>query len=147
MMRRSRIVDGKGISVEIPSRLEELNRVESLVQKIAKMVCLPQDRHDNLAIAITEAVGNAIIHGNHRDPDKKVRIQFQIDGPFLKVSVMDEGRGFDPNALSDPLLPENLMKESGRGIFILKNLMDEVHFSFSEKGTIVQMALKIRSDS
>jgi serine/threonine-protein kinase RsbW len=144
-MRKSQIQNGNGICVEIPSRLEELSRVEKLAQKIAEKYCLPQDKLDNLAIAVTEAVGNAIIHGNRQNPEKTVKIAFRIDGGFLKIDVEDQGRGFNPDALSDPLLPENLMKENGRGIFILKSLMDEVHFSFSPEGTVVHMALRLRS--
>jgi serine/threonine-protein kinase RsbW len=145
MMRKLKIPNEKGICVEIPSRLEELSRVEKLAQKIAKTYCLDQDELDNLAIAVTEAVGNAIIHGNGRNPEKTVKISFRIDGEFLKIDVQDEGSGFDLRSLSDPLLPENMMKESGRGIFILKSLMSEVHFSFLPKGTVVHMALRLRS--
>jgi serine/threonine-protein kinase RsbW len=136
----------KEIKIEIPSRLEELSRVEKWTQRIANTYCLPSDRLDNLAIAVTEAVANAIIHGNRQDPHKKVRIHFHLDGDYLKIEVADEGAGFDPDALSDPLLPENLMKESGRGVFILKSLMDEVHFTFHPDGSVVHMALKLRKD-
>ena len=137
----------KEICVEIPSRLEELSRVEKLAQKIAKIYCLSQDKLDNLAIAVTEAVGNAILHGNRQDPEKMVRIRIHLDGIYLRIEVSDQGSGFDPDALSDPLLPENLMRESGRGVFILKSLMDEIHFTFSPEGTVLHMALKLRSEA
>ena len=146
-MQKTKIPGEKGIRVEIPSRLEELSRVEKLTHKIAKTYCLPPDKVDNLAIAITEAVGNAILHGNRRDPEKLVGIHFWLDGVYLRIDVEDQGRGFDPDSLSDPLLPENLMKESGRGVFILKSLMDEIRFSFSPNGTVVHMALKVRDDA
>jgi serine/threonine-protein kinase RsbW len=137
--------DGKGFAVEIPSRLEELGRIERIAEKVARTYCLSQDELDNLAIAVTEAVGNAIIHGNRRDPAKHVRIAFGVESGFLTIDVADEGRGFDPGALSDPLLPENLMKESGRGIFILKSLMDRVDFQFTPNGTVVRMALRLKN--
>jgi serine/threonine-protein kinase RsbW len=147
-MRKPKEIPGeKGIRVEIPSRLEELSRVEKLAQKIAKTYCLPPDKLDNLAIAITEAVGNAILHGNRLDPDKTVGIHFWPDGAYLRIDVEDQGGGFDPDSLSDPLLPENLMKESGRGVFILKSLMDDIRFSFSPNGTVVHMTLKVRDDA
>jgi serine/threonine-protein kinase RsbW len=139
--------EAKEFCVEIPSRLEELSRVEKLAQTIARKYRLSQDRLDNLAIAVTEAVGNAILHGNKQDPQKMVRIRFHLDGEYLRIEVSDQGGGFNPDALSDPLLPENLMKESGRGVFILKSLMDEIHFTFSPNGTVVHMALKLRSDA
>lgn len=137
--------DGKGFAVEIPSRLEELGRIERMAEKVAAVYCLSQDELDNLAIAVTEAVGNAIIHGNGRDPEKRVRIAFGVAAGFLTIEVADQGRGFDPAGLSDPLLPENLMKESGRGIFILKSLMDRVDFQFTPKGTVVRMALRLKN--
>jgi serine/threonine-protein kinase RsbW len=137
--------DGRGFAVEIPSRLEELSRIERMAGKVARLYCLSEDALDNLAIAVTEAVGNAIIHGNGRDPAKRVRISFRIEDDFLKIDVADEGKGFDPGSLSNPLLPENLMKESGRGIFILKSLMDRVDFSFTPQGTVVQMALRLKN--
>jgi serine/threonine-protein kinase RsbW len=146
-LRKPELPGEKEICVEIPSRLEDLSRVEKLAQKIAKTYCLSQDKLDNLAIAVTEAVGNAILHGNRQDPQKLVRIRFHLDGAYLRIEVSDQGSGFDPDALSDPLLPENLMKESGRGVFILKSLMDDVHFTFSPKGTVVHMALKLRNDA
>lgn len=137
--------DGKGFAVEIPSRLEELGRIERMAEKVAAVYCLSQEELDNLAIAVTEAVGNAIIHGNGRDPEKRVRIAFSVAAGFLTIEVADEGRGFDPAGLSDPLLPENLMKESGRGIFILKSLMDRVDFQFTPKGTVVRMGLRLKN--
>jgi len=137
--------DGKGFAVEIPSRLEELGRIERMAEKVAAVYCLSQEELDNLAIAVTEAVGNAIIHGNGSDPEKRVRITFSVAAGFLTIEVSDEGRGFDPAVLSDPLLPENLMKESGRGIFILKSLMDRVDFQFTPEGTVVRMALRLKN--
>jgi serine/threonine-protein kinase RsbW len=131
------------IRVEIPSRLEELSKIERLAQTIAHKFRLSTDKVDNLAIAMTEAVGNAIVHGNGRNPGKMVRIAYWQDSDMLRIRVEDQGKGFDPEAISDPLAPENLMKEHGRGIFILRNLMDEVRFSFSSKGTVVHMAIHI----
>ena len=145
-LRTPERLEEKEICVEIPSRLEELSRVEKLAQKIAKIYCLSQDKLDNLAIAVTEAVGNAILHGNRQDPEKMVRIRIHLDGIYLRIEVSDQGSGFDPDALSDPLLPENLMKESGRGVFILKSLMDDIHFAFSPEGTVLHMALKLRNE-
>ena len=130
------------ICVTISSQLKELNRIERLTEKIAKKLDFSEDQQDNLAIAVTEAVGNAIVHGNKKDPNKKVYIAFQLGEDWVEVSVRDEGEGFDPKTLSDPLDPNNLMKESGRGIFILKSLMDDVSFSFTSKGTTIRFRMK-----
>ena len=130
------------ICVTIHSRLKELTKIEKISGKIAAKMSLSEDQHDNLSIAVTEAVGNAIVHGNKKDPKKKVYITFQIDKDEIKVSVRDEGEGFNPDELSDPLDPKNILKDSGRGIFILKSLMDDVYFTFSPKGTTIHFVMK-----
>lgn len=104
-----------------------------------------EDQRDNLSIAVTEAVGNAIVHGNKKDPNKKVEIIFEIQNDQIQISVVDEGSGFNLEQLADPLDPDNVMKESGRGIFILKTLMDDVDFTFSAKGTTISFTLKKNS--
>jgi serine/threonine-protein kinase RsbW len=131
------------IAVEIPSRLDELCRVEQLAQRVARRFRLSHEQTDNLAIAMTEAVGNAIVHGNAGDASKTVRIAYRRRGGCLCVDVADQGTGFDPDGLLDPLAPENILKEHGRGIFILKNLMDEVRFSFTPSGTVVHMKIRL----
>jgi len=126
----------------IESRLEQLPCVDRLTEKVARKLRLNRDQQDNLGIAVTEAVGNAIVHGNRRDPAKTVEIRFQAEGDLVHVFVTDQGRGFDPKNLPDPLHPDNLMKENGRGIFILKSLMDEVHFDFTPAGTTIHMIMR-----
>jgi len=134
----------KEISVTIPSRLQELAKIEHLSEEIAQKMALSEDQRENLAIAVTEAVGNAILHGNKKSPRKKVHILFRLEKDRVKVSVRDEGKGFNPDDLFNPLDPKNIMKESGRGIFILKTLMDKVSFSFSPAGTTVEFVMKKR---
>jgi serine/threonine-protein kinase RsbW len=130
------------IRICIKSHLAELVKIEQLSRKIAKTIHLSEDQRDNLSIAVTEAVGNAIVHGNKKDPNKNVEIVFQIQEDQIRVSVTDEGPGFELDQLADPLDPENVMKESGRGIFILQTLMDDVDFTFSSKGTTISFTLK-----
>lgn len=133
------------ITVTIPSNLEELTTIEKLSNDIADKMGLSEDQHDNLSIAVTEAVGNAIVHGNKKDPKKKVRIQVEIKKDRVKIAVTDQGKGFKPDELADPLDPENLLRESGRGIFILKALMDDVSWKFTDEGTTLQFSLKKKS--
>lgn len=125
----------------IPSRLDALGRVERIVRKISAQMGLNKDERDNLAISVTEAVGNAIIHGNKKDPEKNVKVDVLLGDGRVQVTVTDQGTGFNPSTLNDPLAPQNLMKEHGRGIFILKSLMDEVDFDFSADGTSIRMVL------
>jgi len=131
------------ISITIPSKIEELNRIEEISEEIAEKMGMNEDEEDNLCIAITEVVGNAIVHGNDKDPKKKVQIEFKLEKDKVSISVKDEGKGFDIDQLSNPLEPENIMKDSGRGIFILKTLMDDVSFDFSSEGTRVTFVMRI----
>ena len=134
----------KRVSCVIQSKLDELHCADTLTEQVAKDLSLNTDQKNNLAIAVTEAVGNAIIHGNKKNPEKKVSIEIVSDKNQIEIIVRDEGEGFDPNKIQDPLLPENLMKESGRGIFILSELMDKVDFKFSEKGTTLKMVMVLK---
>ncbi|MFC1553012.1 ATP-binding protein [candidate division KSB1 bacterium] len=133
----------KQYSMVIPSDLNKLQDVESLAEKVADQAGLSDENKDNLAIAVTEAVNNAIIHGNNSDKNKKVSIDFQIAKNDIKVIIKDEGNGFNPKNLNNPTTPENLYKESGRGIFILRTIMKKVDFDFSSKGTVIIMTMKI----
>lgn len=137
--------DQNEYELTISSKLEKLVQIEKFAEKIAKVASLSKDQGDNLAIAVTEAAGNAIVHGNKRDPEKNVTIHFKITNKAVITEVRDQGSGFDPKNLANPLKPENIMKENGRGIFILKSLMDKVSFLFSPKGTVIRMTLKIRN--
>jgi serine/threonine-protein kinase RsbW len=94
-------------------------------------------------VATTEAVNNAILHGNKSNPKKLVHISCELVGHALKVIVRDHGHGFDPDHLANPLADENLMKENGRGIFLIRSLVDEVDFRLSKGGTAVIMKLDL----
>ncbi len=97
------------------------------------------EQKDGLAIAITEIVNNAITHGNRNDLRRKVIIDYELTSDAMIITIQDEGRGFAPEKVADPLAPENLLKESGRGIFIVRTLMDSVNYEFNESGTLVRM--------
>ncbi len=113
----------KEYNLIIPSKLEKLTEVETFAEKITAASGLSKDQSNNIAIAITEVVGNAIVHGNQKDPKKKVSIRFRVTKKQITIEVKDEGKGFNPDKVSNPLKPENIMKDSGRGIFILKFLI------------------------
>lgn len=97
------------------------------------------------AMALREAVANAIKHGNKLNPEKRVFVEMELeDGRELRLNVEDEGEGFDPSQLSDPRAPENLLKESGRGVFYIRHFMDEVRFSRGASGgTKVELVKKL----
>jgi serine/threonine-protein kinase RsbW len=123
----------------IESDLRNVQRVEKMTEKIATYMNFTDEDKDSLAIAVTEIVGNAIVHGNKKKKDKKVTIAFEYKADTIVVAVQDEGEGFNEKEIANPLEPENLLKESGRGIFIVRALMDQVDFVRSKKGTKVRL--------
>jgi serine/threonine-protein kinase RsbW len=114
---------------------ENIKKVESRTERLAKKMGFSEEELDSLAISVTEIVANAIYHGNRKDKSKRVFIKFVTSAKKFVIHIRDEGVGFNPNLVANPLAPENLFKESGRGIFIVKTLMDEVKFKFLKKGT------------
>jgi len=93
-----------------------------------------QGRGEFIRLALEEALVNAIKHGNSQDVAKRVHLDMDVVDDDLRLTIRDEGSGFDPKGVADPLAPENRMKTSGRGIFYMKTFMDQVHYSFNPSG-------------
>jgi serine/threonine-protein kinase RsbW len=115
-------------SLEIASTFQEIPKVESLVDKVCSRLGVNEDFYGNVLIAVTEAVNNAIEHGNKGVESLKVDVSVGDKEEEFCFSVRDGGKGFDFNNLPDPTAPENILKENGRGIFLMKNLADQVVF-------------------
>ena len=124
-------------SLTIRSEIENLPVVESLIDRVCQTVGIHEDVYGNVLIAVTEAVNNAIIHGNRMDKDAEVAVYVYDEPSTLCFSVEDNGKGFDYMNLPDPTSPENLEKENGRGIFLMRNLADEVEFNESGNRVMV----------
>lgn len=116
---------------------EKISEVEDFVKKIAEDLRVNEEIYPNILISVTEAVNNAIIHGNGRDLDKDVKISLSSSEKFLTILVSDEGTGFDPDNIPDPTLEENLEKLGGRGVFLIQQLSDIV--IFHNEGRTVEM--------
>jgi serine/threonine-protein kinase RsbW len=121
------------ITIEVPSILENIRIVESFIENARAMYHIDEDIYGNILVAVTESVNNAIQHGNKYDKEKNVTIALWAEEDKLKFIITDEGEGFDFNNLPDPTAPENINKTSGRGIFLMKHLTDEVDYSDSGK--------------
>jgi len=121
----------------------EIARVEQFLEKVNEKAHLDDGTTYRLLVATTEAVNNAILHGNKLDRKKRVRISCSLSGRMLTMMVHDSGKGFDPNSLANPLDDENLLKESGRGIFLIRSLIDEVSFRVQNTGTTVIMKIDL----
>jgi len=115
--------------MDLESIPENINRVEAFVEVLKSDLGLTEEMEANVLVSLTEAVNNAIVHGNKKNPSKKVAIKMEKDSSALVFVVEDEGEGFDPAILLDPTAPENIDKPSGRGIFLMRNLADKVEFS------------------
>ena len=122
------------------SKPENINIVEKLVDEISAEFNLSSEIYGNVLVATVEAVNNAILHGNKMDPKKKVKFSFRIEDKWITFTVKDEGTGFNFSNIPDPTLPENLEKPHGRGIFLMKHLVDEIHFM--NNGSQVEMKFK-----
>ncbi|OEK02710.1 serine/threonine protein kinase [Roseivirga sp. 4D4] len=118
----------KNISIEIPSLVENIRIVESFVDNAKEEYSLTDDLYGNIMIAVIESVNNAIIHGNKSDKAKNVLLSANLHDEQIVFTVSDQGNGFDHQNLPDPTAPENIEKVGGRGIFLIKNLADEVNF-------------------
>ncbi len=129
----------------LESDLSEVRRVESFVKTICKKHRFEKNFVHDVMLLITEATNNAIMHGNKFDKAKHARLLCTIEDGYLNIEVSDEGSGFNPNTLPNPLDPENLLKSSGRGVFLIKNFAEQVNYAFSEKGTTLKMRIAIRS--
>ena len=127
------MVPAKGENLKIHSKADNLRLVERLVDDVCQIYNVNEDSYGNILIAVTEAVNNAINHGNQNNPDKIVQIGFETSDKQLIFNIKDEGTGFDYQNLPDPTDPSNLDKINGRGVFLMKHLADRLEFKNNGK--------------
>ncbi len=129
------------VKIQIPSLIENIRVIESFIDNSKDEFEFEDDIYGNIMVAVTESVNNAIRHGNKFDKDKNVYLTLQVEDNKLFFEVEDEGPGFDFANLPDPTAPENLESPGGRGIFLMRNLCDEVNFDSS--GRKVQLVFNV----
>jgi serine/threonine-protein kinase RsbW len=143
-------LDGHLIRLEVPSSFDILDLVQLLSDRLSVLAGLDEDTIHWVSVAVRESVINAIKHGNREDRSKHVTVEFTLTPSgqpeeFI-VRVLDEGAGFDPEAVANPLDPENVLKSSGRGIFFMRSFMDDVSIARRpEGGMVVRMSKKLSS--
>ena len=125
--------------VKIPSIRENVSIVESFIENAGEKIKITENVYGNVLVSVTEAVNNAIVHGNKEDKSKKVKIKLRKNKKSVRFVIEDEGVGFDYDSLPDPTSPENINKVKGRGIFLIKNLADKA--KFREGGRVVDMSV------
>ncbi|MCA6437361.1 MAG: ATP-binding protein [Bacteroidota bacterium] len=134
------MIPAKGEHIKISSTNTNIRLVEKLIDDVCQVYKVNEDSYGNILIAVTEAVNNAIQHGNQNNPEKFVEIGFNNVNQLLTFNVSDEGNGFNYNALPDPTDPANIDKPHGRGIFLMRNLADSVEFL--NNGKTVMLSFK-----
>lgn len=129
-------------TLDLASEMESLGKIEKLIDSQSQILNIDDEVYGKYMLSLVECVNNAIVHGNKLDPNKMVHIHYLINNQRIVVTVTDEGEGFDPDSLPDPTAEENLTKECGRGIFLMKNLCDEI--DFTDNGRTVTMTFNLQ---
>ena len=136
------------VKLRIGSRREFLDSVHWLSEHLIEEAGFAADDTYWMVTAVREAVSNAVIHGNKEQPGTRVDVVFELADDCIRITVTDQGDGFDPESLPDPVSKEHLMDASGRGIFLMQQLMDEVMYDFPESGgTTLTMTKRRRTDA
>lgn len=125
----------------LKSEFEEVEKVESLLNDLQSEIGFNDELYAKLMLTVSEAATNGIVHGNKQDPSKKVVLTAESDGSILTVTTKDEGEGFEPDEVDDPLAEENLLKPSGRGVFLMNEYADEVEYK--DGGTVLVLRFKL----
>ena len=126
-----------GNEVSFASETKNIAIVEKLIDEVCESHHVIEDHYGNILISLTEAVNNAIVHGNKLDASKNVKVWYEVEGAMLRFFIEDEGPGFDYDNLPDPTAPENREKPNGRGVFLMRNLADNCEFH--DDGKLVQL--------
>lgn len=130
--------------LSISSKSENIVLVEKMVEDVCELYNINEDNYGNILVALTEAVNNAIYHGNQADPRKLIDISFKSRNNSISFIIKDQGNGFNYDNLPDPTDPEHIDKPNGRGVFLMKNLADKVEFQ--EKGSKVILTFNVSAN-
>lgn len=122
------------VQLALESRFENIELVQVVLDDSLRRLECDEDTRYWIGIAVREALANAIKHGNQQDPAKRVEVKLEIEQSDLVVKIVDEGSGFDPTLVDNPLDEENLLKPNGRGIFYMGKFMDDIRYNFRPSG-------------
>jgi serine/threonine-protein kinase RsbW len=131
------------VSYTLDSSLQSVNLAEETAQLFAAKAGFDENNCLRISMAVREAAVNAVLHGNAYDPNKKMTVAFENTGHALVITVTDQGKGLDVTLVPDPTMPENLLKQSGRGIFLMRSFMDEVRVRRLAPGTEVTLVKNV----
>lgn len=131
------------MQIEIPSEIKYIREVSSKILDSLISYKVDEDKLFDIRLCAEEALRNAIVHGNRMSKQLHVRVDYRVDKGIISIEVEDEGAGYDPNSILDPTLNENITRESGRGVCLIKKLMDKV--DFNKKGNKIRMEKRLWS--
>ncbi len=132
--------------LEIPTDVRSIEHTVDYVMRRCRTCETHQKRlRLNFRVGLTEALTNAMLYGNAHDPSKHVRVEVTLENGRLEARITDQGRGFDPSTIPDPTEPENILKSSGRGLFLMRQMLDEV--SYNDRGNQVTLVLRLEQGS
>lgn len=134
----------KVFSRSIVSDPDLLPELEDFISGMLKDLNIDDEKINAIVLSIAEAASNAIVHGNKNDKNKKITILMEIDDKKVVIKIKDQGNGFDPALVPDPTAPENILKDSGRGIHIMNSFLDKLSYNFSPDGTEAVLELQLK---
>jgi len=129
---------------EVQSDPELLPELDEYLMNIAKEAGLDEEKFNNLSLSFSEAASNSIKHGNKNDVNKKIRITVKISDSQMRIIIKDEGKGFDIKAVPDPTKEENILKDNGRGIHIMRSFLENLSYNFTPEGTETILVLNLK---
>jgi serine/threonine-protein kinase RsbW len=135
------------VSYTLDSTLDTVDQAEGQATRIATEAGFGDEEVMQISMAVRESAVNAVLHGNNYSPDKKVTLSFERNAKDLIITIRDQGNGINLNSIPNPLAPENLLKTSGRGIFLMRSFMDEVEIRPSQTGTEVKLIKHVHGSS
>jgi serine/threonine-protein kinase RsbW len=130
---------GNRVAYTLDSTLDSVNKVEQTAEQLALKVGFPEDDLHKITMSVREAAVNAVLHGNAYDPHKKITVAYETRPNSLAITITDQGKGLSETDIPDPLAEENLLKTSGRGIFLIRSFMDEVRIRDLHPGTEITL--------
>ncbi len=128
----------------VPSDPDFIPAIDEFILSKINSLNLEENTLNDLSLSVSEAIANAMVHGNKLDPNKDVIVSIIISDDELVVSIKDEGEGFDPDSVPDPTMPENIMRDSGRGIHIMRSFIDKIEYNFSSEGTELKLIINLK---
>jgi serine/threonine-protein kinase RsbW len=143
-MATESVPSDQDLVLELPTDIRSIEHAVDYVMRRCRTCSEQARRLDfNFRVGLTEALSNAMLYGNSKDPSKRVLVEVALHGGRLQARVTDQGPGFDPSVVPDPTSPENLTRPCGRGLFLMRQLLDEV--SFNDQGNQVTLVLRLES--